>query len=228
MEAQLVREIGSDWPAQKSYLARQSRFAYGLLEGPPAVRQGSFDGGGIRISFLRAEPIGPVTYPLGDQLAVVPLLHWRRYGNCALLGHCRGAGGARGKSAPAFQSEFVGRLRRRFRVAGALGRILQTPSLCAVTVAAANLLPRIACQGWFWQRDCKGLRMSPGAARCRYKLPRRPRSRWARSGQMKSDVASVSARGCLASRVARPMVRMAIGAAVAGSGPIGQSRIDPA
>ncbi len=144
MEAELVRRIGADWPAQKSYLAGQSSFASYLLEGSQPLFAKPVSTAAIPYGFLRTAPIGPAIYPLGDQLAVVPSFT----GDGMAIALCSGIVAARavleGKSAPVFQREFIRRLRQQFRIAGALGRILQTPASCAVSVAAANFLPRIA------------------------------------------------------------------------------------
>jgi flavin-dependent dehydrogenase len=189
MEAELVRKIGADWPAQKSYLVRQSGFAGDLLESSRPLFAKAVSTAGIPYGFLRAEPIGPVTYPLGDQLAVVPSFT----GDGMAIALCSGIVAARavleGKSAPAFQSEFVGRLKRQFRVAGALGRILQTPSLCAVSVVAANLLPRIAAK----MVSATRLQGFENVTR-RSTSPAQAPAETARSDQIESDIASVDAK----------------------------------
>jgi len=144
MEAELVRKIGAEWPAQKSYLAEQSSFAAHLLNNARPLFAKAISTAGIPYGFMRSEPIGPAVYPLGDQLAVVPSFT----GDGMAIALCSGIVAARavleGKTAPMFQRDFIHRVKHQFRVAGALGRILQTPMLCAVSVAAANLLPRVA------------------------------------------------------------------------------------
>ena len=46
-----------------------------------------------------------------------------------------------GHDAAACQRALVRRLKPQFRLAGAVGRLLETPVTCAISVAAARLLP---------------------------------------------------------------------------------------
>ena len=140
----LLREVGADWVAQKAFLARQSDHVAALLEGSTPLFPKPVSTAAIPYGFLRRRPIAPTVFPLGDQLAVVPSFT----GDGLAIALCSGIAAARavleGKPADVFQREFVGRLRGQFLVAGVLGRLLETPALCGVSVAAAKLLPSLA------------------------------------------------------------------------------------
>ena len=144
MEKHLVRAIGADWSAQRSHLARQSSLIGDVLAGARPLIAKPVATAAIPYGFLRTEPIGPDVYPLGDQLAVVPSFT----GDGLAIALCSGLSAAHAlldrKPAPIFQREFVGLLKHQFRVAAALGRVLETPATCAVAIAAAQFLPRIA------------------------------------------------------------------------------------
>jgi hypothetical protein len=48
-----------------------------------------------------------------------------------------------GRSAATYQGELIRRLRPQFRLAAGIGRFLETPVTCGISVAAARLLPRL-------------------------------------------------------------------------------------
>jgi hypothetical protein len=48
-----------------------------------------------------------------------------------------------GQPAATYQRELIQRLRPQFRLAGSIGRVLETPATCGIGVAAARLLPRL-------------------------------------------------------------------------------------
>jgi len=146
MTPALLREVGAQWGAQRSFLSKQSPRVAALLENADALLAKPVSTAAIPYGFLRAEQIAPVVYPLGDQLAVVPSFT----GDGLAIALCSGIAAARavveGKSAQVFQREFVDRLRPQFRLAHALGLLLETPALCGVTVLAAKVLPSVAAQ----------------------------------------------------------------------------------
>jgi hypothetical protein len=80
-------------------------------------------------------------FPLGDQLAVVPSF----IGDGIAIALRSGVAAARaqlaGESAAAHQQRMVKMLRPQLRLAGVLGRLLETPSTCGIGVAVARLLP---------------------------------------------------------------------------------------
>jgi len=46
-----------------------------------------------------------------------------------------------GRPAAAYQRALIRRLRPQFRLAGGIGRLLETPATCGTAIAAARLLP---------------------------------------------------------------------------------------
>ena len=82
----------------------------------------------IPYGYLRAQPIAPNVFPLGDQLAVVPSFT----GDGIAIALRSGVAAARallaGQSAAAHQHRMVEMLRPQLRIAGVLGRLLETPA----------------------------------------------------------------------------------------------------
>ena len=72
MQDHLLRTVGSDWPAQRAHLSRQSSLIGDLLAGARPLSARPAATAAIPYGFLRAEPIAPEVFPVGDQLAVVP------------------------------------------------------------------------------------------------------------------------------------------------------------
>ena len=144
MEDSLLRSVGADWPAQSAYLARQSSLIADLLADARPHFAKPVATAAIPYGFLRKTPIAPAVYPIGDQLAVVPSFT----GDGLAIALSSGVAAARAvlerKPAAVFQKEFIARLTPQFRVAAALGRLLQTPATCTIAVAAAQILPVLA------------------------------------------------------------------------------------
>jgi flavin-dependent dehydrogenase len=162
MEDDLLRSVGADWPAQSEYLARQSSLIGDLLAGARPQFAKPVATAAIPYGFLRKTPIAPSLYPIGDQLAVVPSFT----GDGMAIALTSGVAAARAvvdrKPAEMFQREFIARLKPQFRVAGALGRLLQMPATCAIAVAAARILPALAAKMVAATR-LKGFEISPAA-----------------------------------------------------------------
>ena len=141
MRASLVRAVGPRWSAQEGHLARQSGLIGDLLAGARPLFANPAAVASIPYGYLRAQPIAPNVFPLGDQLAVVPSFT----GDGIAIALRSGVAAARallaGQSAAAHQHRMVEMLRPQLRLAGVLGRLLETPSTCGIGVAAARLLP---------------------------------------------------------------------------------------
>jgi len=141
MQDHLLRAVGSDWPAQCAHLSRQSSLIGDLLAGARPLFAKPAATAAIPYGFLRAQPIAPEVFPVGDQLAVVPSFT----GDGMAIALYSGLAAARavlaGQPAAAYQRELIGRLRPQFRLAGGIGRLLETPATCGISVAAARLLP---------------------------------------------------------------------------------------
>lgn len=146
MRSNMLSEVGAAWNQQAEFLARQSPIVAEFLEGATPLFEKPVSTAGIPYGFLRSEPIAPMIYPLGDQLAVVPSFT----GDGLAIALASGVAAARAvvASVPAsrFQRTMVRKLRLQFRLAGALGALLETSALSGVTVSAARLLPSVARQ----------------------------------------------------------------------------------
>jgi flavin-dependent dehydrogenase len=146
MRAALLRKIGGSWTQQADFLALQSPVLKTMLDGALPLFEKPVATAGIPYGFLRAKPIAPMIYPLGDQLAVVPSFTGDGLAIALASGIAAARAVAAGKTAERFQREMVRKLRPQFRMAAALGAMLETPALCGFTVSAAALLPRVAAQ----------------------------------------------------------------------------------
>jgi flavin-dependent dehydrogenase len=100
----------------------------------------------IPYGFLRSQLIAPMIYPLGDQLAVVPSFTGDGLAIALASGIAAARAVAAGVAPERFQRTIVRKLRPQFRLAAALGGLLETPALCGLTVSAARLLPKVAAQ----------------------------------------------------------------------------------
>jgi menaquinone-9 beta-reductase len=144
MEDRMVRAVGGDWSAQRTHLAHQSSWIADLLAGARPLFPKPIATAAIPYGYLRSQAIASTVYPIGDQLAVVPSFT----GDGMAIALCSGLAAARAvldrKPAPIFQREFVARLRGQFRIAGALGRVLETPATCTIAVAAVRMIPSLA------------------------------------------------------------------------------------
>jgi menaquinone-9 beta-reductase len=143
MHGSLVRGTGTEWQAQSRFLAQQSDHVGDLLAGARPRLAKTMAVAGTPYGFLRDRPIAPGIFPVGDQIAVVPSFT----GDGMAIALHSGLMAARailaGQSAESYQRDFVGRLRRQFRIARHAGRVLETPATCAVAVEAARLMPAL-------------------------------------------------------------------------------------
>ena len=142
----VLREVGAHWHEQAAFLSRQSPFATALLRDARPLFEKPVSTAAIPYGFLRSAEIAPSIYPLGDQLAVVPSFT----GDGLAIALASGVAAARGviakQTAGEVQRTLIGKMRPQFWIAGALGRMLETPALSPVTITAARMLPRVARQ----------------------------------------------------------------------------------
>ena len=92
---------------------------------------------------MRAQPIAPEVFPVGDQLAAVPSFTGDGMAIALYSGRAAARALLAGQSAATYQRELIRRLRPQFRLAGGIGRLLETPATCGISVAAARLVPRL-------------------------------------------------------------------------------------
>jgi len=143
MQDRLVRAVGADWPAQRAFLSAQSSLIGDLLAGARPLLAKPVATAAIPYGFLRAQPIAPEIFPVGDQLAVVPSFT----GDGMAIALYTGLAAARallaGRSAADYQHAVIRRLKPQFWLAGAVGRALETPATCGISIAAARLVPAL-------------------------------------------------------------------------------------
>jgi menaquinone-9 beta-reductase len=159
MQRSLVRTVGANWTAQREHLARQSSLIGDVLAGSQPLLAKPIAVAAIPYGFLRAAPIAPQVFPLGDQLAVVPSFTGDGMAIALYSGQAAARALLAGQSSEAYQRDLIGLLRPQFRLAGGIGRVLETPIACAMSVAAARLLPSLVT-GLAAATRLKGLRIS--------------------------------------------------------------------
>jgi flavin-dependent dehydrogenase len=137
----LVRAIGADWAAQSTHLARQSSLIGDLLVGARPLLTKPVATAAIPYGYLRRQPAGAGIFPVGDQLAVVPSFTGDGMAIALYSGLAAAQAVLEGRDAATCQRALVRRLKPQFRLAGAVGRLLETPVTCALSIGAARLLP---------------------------------------------------------------------------------------
>jgi flavin-dependent dehydrogenase len=140
---QSVRTIGSGWNEQRVHLSRQSSRIGDLLVGARPLIGRPVAVAGIPYGYLRRQPIAPNLYPLGDQLGVIPSFT----GDGIAIALYSGVAAARallaGQKADNWQRQMIRRLQPQFRLAYGIGKLLETPLTCGVSIAAAKLAPSL-------------------------------------------------------------------------------------
>jgi flavin-dependent dehydrogenase len=144
MDASLLREVGPSWLAQKEHLARQSSWVGDLIAGARPLLGKPVAVAAIPHGFLRRTPISPHVYPVGDQFAVVPSFTGDGMAIALHSGVTAAHAVLSGRPADAYQRALVRELRPQFRLARAVGRLLETPMSCAISVAVARIFPSLA------------------------------------------------------------------------------------
>lgn len=143
MPDQSVRTVGSGWMEQSDYLARQSSRIGDLLVGARPLIERPVAVAAIPYGYLRRQPIARTIYPVGDQLAVIPSFT----GDGIAIALYSGIAAARaclaGEPAEIWQREMIRHLQPQFRLAHGIGRLLETPLMCGVSIAVAKLVPSL-------------------------------------------------------------------------------------
>jgi len=137
----LVRRVGPDWQRQSAYLGSQSSvFADLIAEARPLFVK-PLATAAIPFGFMRAQPIAPKIFPIGDQLAVVPSFTGDGMAIALYSGLAAARALSAGQSAIAWQRELIARLRPQFRLATSIGSLLEAPATCGISIAVGKLLP---------------------------------------------------------------------------------------
>jgi flavin-dependent dehydrogenase len=138
-----VRTVGSSWKEQRDYLMRQSSRIGDLIVGARPLIERPVAVAAIPYGYLRRQSIAPSIYPVGDQLAVIPSFT----GDGIAIALYSGIAAARaflaGLPAGIWQRQMVRRLQPQFRLAQGIGRLLEGPLMCGVSIAAARLMPSL-------------------------------------------------------------------------------------
>jgi menaquinone-9 beta-reductase len=144
MTDELLRKVGSTWPAQRDYLARQSERIGDLLSGARPLFTKPLATASIPYGYLRKGSADPRICPIGDQLAVVPSF----IGDGMAIALHTGLTAARallaGELATSYHHKVMGLLRRQFGLAHILGGLLETRIVSPTVIAAAAYLPSLA------------------------------------------------------------------------------------
>jgi hypothetical protein len=143
MQDRLVRAVGSSWEAQRSYLGRQSPLIAELLNCSEPLFAKPVATAAIPYGFLRSAAIASAIYPVGDQLGVVPSFTGDGMAIALYSGLAAARAVLKGQSAADYQRELIAALRRQFRLAWGVGRLLETAALSPAVVFAANLAPSL-------------------------------------------------------------------------------------
>jgi hypothetical protein len=141
IESAVLQSVGTSWSEQSVYMARASDHFGDLIGGAKPLWDKPLAISGLPYGFLRTAPIAPAIYPVGDQLAVIPSFA----GDGTALALASGIAAARawlaGENGCAFQSRLVARHRARFRLVGALDRVIASPLLRRVGLSVAQRMP---------------------------------------------------------------------------------------
>jgi menaquinone-9 beta-reductase len=143
MQDHLVRAVGSDWAAQRSYLLRQSPLLGDLLDRARPLFAKPLATAAIPYGFLRSGPIGSRIFPVGDQLAVVPSFTGDGMAIALYSGLAAARAVLKGQEAAEFQRDLSRPLRRQLQLAWGVGRLLDMRATSRLMVCAARLLPSL-------------------------------------------------------------------------------------
>jgi menaquinone-9 beta-reductase len=143
MPDQSVRAVGSGWKEQRDYLARQSSRIGDLLVGARPLIERPVAVAAIPYGYLRRQSIASNIYPVGDQLAVIPSFTGDGIAIALYSGIAAARAFVAGQPAGTWQRQMVRRLQPQFRLAHGIGRLLEGPLMCGVSIAAARLMPSL-------------------------------------------------------------------------------------
>jgi menaquinone-9 beta-reductase len=143
MQGQLMRIVGSNWPAQSSHLARQSSLIGDLIQGARPLFDKPVATASIPYGYIRTQSLAPQVFPIGDQLGVVPSFTGDGMALALHTGWAAARAVLAGRPAADYQRDFVAGLRRQFLVARGLGRLLEMTATSPFMVAAAAVMPSL-------------------------------------------------------------------------------------
>lgn len=143
MREECVRDVGASWREQKEFLAQQSSRIGDLIVGAQSLIERPVAVAGIPYGHMRRKHIAPNIFPLGDQLAVIPSFT----GDGIAIALHSGIAAARaflaGQPANVWQTQMVAGLQQQFRLARGIGKLLETPFLSGLSIAAASWMPSL-------------------------------------------------------------------------------------
>ncbi len=144
MDARAMKEVGPEWPAHLSYIARQSSHFGDLLEGAKFLSERPAAISAIPYGYQRRAVIARNVFPIGDQLSVIPSYT----GDGTSLALSSGLAAARavisGQAAADFQKASLARIGPQFFWAGAAERAFKSPLAQAISITAMSLVPQLA------------------------------------------------------------------------------------
>jgi menaquinone-9 beta-reductase len=139
----LLQRIGASWPSQAAYLSEQSAILADLLQGATPLWDRPTAVAGIPYGYLRAAPVAPTMFPLGDQLAVIPSFTGDGMSIALYSGIAAAHAVLCGESAVQFQRRIVDRLHPQFRWARVVNLLFDTTPLHSFSVKLAATLPSL-------------------------------------------------------------------------------------
>jgi flavin-dependent dehydrogenase len=171
MDDHLVRAVGSSWEAQRAFLGSQSPFIAKLVNSAEPMFAKPFATAAISYGFLRSAAIASAIYPVGDQLGVVPSFTGDGMAIALYSGLAAARAVLKRQSAADYQRDLIAAMRRQFRLAWGIGRLLEVPALSPATVLAARLAPTLVSR----LAAATRLTMSDEIAAAVRRAPERPR-----------------------------------------------------
>jgi menaquinone-9 beta-reductase len=139
----LLQRIGPSWPSQAAYLSEQSAILADLVQGATPLWDRPTAVAGIPYGYLRAAPVAPTVFPLGDQLAVIPSFTGDGMSIALYSGIAAAHAVLCGESAVQFQRRIVDRLHPQFRWARVVNLLFDTTPLHSFSVKLAATLPSL-------------------------------------------------------------------------------------
>ena len=144
LDARTMHEVGPDWTAQLTHIARDSSAIGDLLIGARYLSARPAAVSAIPFGYRRRVTIAPNVYPVGDQLCVIPSFT----GDGTSLALSSGAIAARarlmGVSADEFQRDFLKRTSAQFLSAKVVDAAFKSAPTRALGVRAVAVLPSLA------------------------------------------------------------------------------------
>ncbi|MBX2805104.1 MAG: NAD-binding protein [Hyphomicrobiales bacterium] len=141
-----MRRTNARWQAQLDALKQESPYIGDLLSGAKPLFERPATTAAIPYGYKRHEPIHDKLYPVGDQISVIPSFTGDGTSIALLSGVEAAHALLQGKSAGAFQRDYLQRLASQFRWANAIDMAFKSSMSRKIGVAAIGQFPALATQ----------------------------------------------------------------------------------